>query len=70
MYDVVFRHIDDAGLMDDAIFLFFCYTMDKGDFSPLHQRYLIILTYGSQNLLFSLNSILCIIYAIINISHS
>ena len=49
MYDVVVHHMDDASLMDDALFLFFCYTMDKGDFSPFHQRYLIILTYGSQN---------------------
>ena len=49
MDDVVVHHMDDASLMDDALFLFFCYTMDKGDFSPFHQRYLIILTYGSQN---------------------
>ena len=24
-----------AGLMDNPIFLFFCYMMDEGDFSPL-----------------------------------
>lgn len=27
--------MDDAGLMDDAIFLFFCYIMDDSDFPPL-----------------------------------
>ena len=35
MYVVVVHHMDDAGLMDDAVFLFFCYMMDKGDFSTL-----------------------------------
>ena len=35
MYAIVIHHMDDAGLMDDAKFLFFCYMMDKGDFSPL-----------------------------------
>lgn len=32
MYVVVVHHMDDAGLMDDAVFLFFCYMMDEGDF--------------------------------------
>ena len=35
MYVVVVHHMDDAGLMDDAVFLFFCYMMDEGDFFPL-----------------------------------
>ena len=35
MYVVVVHHMDDAGLMDDAVFPFFCYMMDKGDFSTL-----------------------------------
>ena len=32
MYVVVVHHMDDVGLMDDAIFLFFFYMMDEGDF--------------------------------------
>ena len=32
MYVVVVHHMDDASLMDDAVFLFFCYMMDKGIF--------------------------------------
>ena len=35
MYVIVVHHMDDASLMDDAVFLFFCYMMDKGDFSTL-----------------------------------
>ena len=35
MYVVVVHHMDDVGFMDDAVFLFFCYMMDEGDFSPL-----------------------------------
>ena len=35
MYVIVVHHMDDAGLMDNAVFLFFCYIMDKGDFYPL-----------------------------------
>ena len=31
MYVVVVHHMDDVGLMDDAIFLFFFYMMDEGD---------------------------------------
>ena len=36
MYAVVVHHMDDVSLMDDVVFLFFCYMMDEGDFSPLH----------------------------------
>ena len=32
MYVVVVHHMDNASLMDDAVFLFFCYMMDKGIF--------------------------------------
>ena len=35
MYVIVVHHMDDASLMDDVVFLFFCYMMDKGDFSTL-----------------------------------
>ena len=35
IYVVVVHHMDDVGLMDNVIFLFFCYMMDEGDFSPL-----------------------------------
>ena len=33
--------MDNAGLMDDAIFLFFCYMIDKSDFSPFQIQYLL-----------------------------
>ena len=36
MYVEVVHHMDNASLMDNAKFLFFCYMMDEGDFSPLH----------------------------------
>ena len=35
MYVIAVHHMDDAGLMDNAIFLLFCYIMDEGDFYPL-----------------------------------
>ena len=35
MYVVIVHHMDDADLMDDVVFLFFCYMMDERDFSLL-----------------------------------
>lgn len=40
VYVVVVYHMDNAGLMEDAIFFFFCYMMDDSDFYPLQLQYL------------------------------